>query len=291
MAYILDIFRFGSSIEYEYKYKGNYGAKGEKRQPKKKATPEEIAKHNQYNKVKTVRRLIKSNFRKGDYWTTLTYPSGTGKSIKEVTKDLKNFLDRLRRVYKRAGEPCKYIYRIEIGSRGGIHIHIVLNRIPDLDLAIDEKWDHGHTHNELLDDGTYEELAKYITKQPTESQMKLLKSIADSEDTGKLIRYSCSRNLTRPQPERHIKSAATMKRIFNHDLTPAPGYYIDKNSIVRGINPYTGMGYLHYQDVILTKGVTAEPVKICECPHCHQFTLDNYECGCQKIRKRGKRHG
>ena len=61
MAYILDIFRFGSSIEYEYKYKGNYGAKGEKRQPKKKATPEEIAKHNQYNKVKTVRRLIKSN--------------------------------------------------------------------------------------------------------------------------------------------------------------------------------------------------------------------------------------
>ena len=31
--YKLDIYRFATSTEYEYKFAGNYGAKGEKRSP------------------------------------------------------------------------------------------------------------------------------------------------------------------------------------------------------------------------------------------------------------------
>lgn len=38
------------------------------------------------------------------------------------------FLQRLRYRYKKLEDVLKYIYRIEIGKRGGIHVHILLNR-------------------------------------------------------------------------------------------------------------------------------------------------------------------
>ena len=291
--YKLDIYRFRSSTEYEYKYKGNYGAKGEKRNKKQKRTPEDIARQNQYQKARTVRHLIKQNFSEGDYWITLTYAKQEeGRSIRSIAKDVSNFLSRLRREYKRQEVLCKYIYRIEIGSRGGIHVHMILNRITDLDIILQNKWVHGRVHNELLDNGTYEKLADYIVKPPTDQQKKLLRSIADSEDAKKLIRYSCSRNLERPEPETHIYSQRTMRAVFNNDLVPTKGFFIDKDSIRRGINCFTGMSYLHYQEIKLTKEVDAEPVRICECPICHQFTIDMIRCDCQwKKGKKGSGRG
>ena len=44
MAYRKDVWRFPGSNEYEYKFIGNYGAKGEKRHKKQKASPEQIRK-------------------------------------------------------------------------------------------------------------------------------------------------------------------------------------------------------------------------------------------------------
>lgn len=68
MAYWLDTFHFFNSIEYEFKFAGKYGAKGEKRMPKKKATPEQIKLQNQLNREIRVRRLIKANFFPEDLW-------------------------------------------------------------------------------------------------------------------------------------------------------------------------------------------------------------------------------
>lgn len=283
--YRLDIYRFPTSIEREYKFKGNYGAKGEKRQKKQKRTPEDIERQNQYQRTKTVRHLIKANFTEGDYWTTLTYPKETAGNIQSVISDIRRFLSNLRRSYKKVDIPCKYIYRVEIGSRGGIHVHIILNRIQDLDRLIQKYWIHGKAHTELLDDGTYEQLADYIVKPPTDQQKKLLKTF--EEDARKLIRYSCSRNLIRPVPETKEMTRRTMREVFNNDIVPEDGYYIDKNSIRRGINPYTGMSYLYYQEVKLRSKQQAEPVRLCECPICHQLTLDFVQCDCQlKRRKR-----
>ena len=286
--YKLDIYHFPTSNEYEYKFVGNYGAKGEKRNPKQKRTPEDIERQNQYQRTKTVRHLIKANFKEGDYWTTLTYPKDESRTIKEVADDLSKFLGRIRYRYKKAETACKYIYRIEIGSRGGIHIHIILNRIPELDRIIQKCWTHGRTHNELLDDGTYEQLADYIVKPPTDQQKKLLKTF--DEDTKKLIRYSCSRNLERPVPETKEYSRRTMKEVFNRDLVPEKGFYIDKNSIRRGVNVFTGTGYLYYQEVKLRREQQAEPVKIYECPICHQFTIDSIQCNCQFKKRHGSQY-
>ena len=65
-AYIREIWDFGSTMEIEEKHTGRYGARGQEREEKKKATPEEIAKQNQWRRERDVRRLIKWNFSPGD---------------------------------------------------------------------------------------------------------------------------------------------------------------------------------------------------------------------------------
>ena len=74
--YWRDTWRFNGSIEYEFKYAGRYGAKGEKRAERKRASPEQIKKQNQTIRENNVRRLIKANFDGYDLWCTLKYPRG-----------------------------------------------------------------------------------------------------------------------------------------------------------------------------------------------------------------------
>ena len=288
--YILDTYEFTDhegrvvNREYEYKYFCNYGARGEKRLPKKQITPEQIARQNQTNKVKRIRRKLKANFEKGDYWITFTYPKNTTMTIEEVMEDLKALTDKLRKVFKKSQEVMKWIRRIEIGSRGGIHVHMVLNRIEGLDHILLNLWTHGHVNIELLD-GTFENLAEYIAKEPTDQQKKLMHSMGIDEK--KLIRYSCSRNLIEPIPERVEKSHKTMRSIFNSELKPTQGFYIDKNSIIKGVNYVTGMGYLSYQEYVCSPKDRGEPILICECPHCHQLTLMSTTCNCMRRRRHG----
>lgn len=250
MAYWLDIWRFRNSIEYEYKWQGNYGAKGEKRQKKIKATPEQIKKQNQKNREKYVRRLLKCNFVEGDLWITLKYPAKTRKPLYEVKKDFKKFIDSLRGKYKRRGQPLKYIYRVEVGRKGGIHVHMVINRIrgEDTDLLIQKTWKHGRVNfTSIYESGGYESLAAYITKQPDEEVEKQL-SMFPVEERKELISFNSSRNLIRPAPERKVYRKRTMRKLLEEGPKPAEGFYIDKNSIYSGINPYTGMHYLQYTE-------------------------------------------
>lgn len=103
--YSKKVYRFANSNEYEYSGLYNYGAKGEKRDKKKKATPEQVAKQNQINRENKVRRLLKANFVPGDWWLTLKYPAGTRKELKEVLEDLRKFIRNVRTTYKRRGHP------------------------------------------------------------------------------------------------------------------------------------------------------------------------------------------
>ena len=54
-------------------HNGRYGAPGMPRMKKKKATPEQIRKVNQWNKERQCWRKMKLNFQENDYWVTLTY--------------------------------------------------------------------------------------------------------------------------------------------------------------------------------------------------------------------------
>lgn len=70
-------------------------------------------------------------------------------------------------------DPLKYIYRLAIGTRGGRHIHILINREANEKTATDliitdlweQRWGHGHVNSRTLySEGGYRQLAIYITK-------------------------------------------------------------------------------------------------------------------------------
>lgn len=250
MGYTVETYRFGSSNEIEIKWKGNYGAKGEKRQPRKKATPEQIEKQNQRNRENLVRRLIKANFTEGDLWCTLKYLAGTRKTFEEYKKDVKRFLDKCREWWKKRGSPFKYIYRLEIGKKGGVHLHMICNRLepekgkPDTDELLQKAWTHGRINFEsLYDAGGYQSLAEYLVKrQETEGQI----SMFSKKELRAYRDYHPSRNLVRPEPEVKEYKRRTVRSIALDPPEPTPGYYVDKSSIRQGINPYTGLSYCHY---------------------------------------------
>lgn len=237
MPYKKDSYNFGSTIEVEENMIGRYGAKGEKRTPRKKATPEQIKKQNQYNKEKRERRKIKANFGVSDYWITLTYIKGERPNEGEAVEDLKRFLRKLRKAYKRLGVKLKYIAITEVGIRGGVHHHMLLNRIEDTDLIIAGEWEKGHVNlTKLYEKGNFKDLAEYVAKQP------------DEENKLKFKRYSCSRNLKTVEPERK-----ELKRWIEEPKAPK-GYYIEKETLVEGINPVTGHKYRHYTIVRIREG-------------------------------------
>ncbi len=255
MAYIKDEFIFPNSVEVEIKWAGNYGAKGEKRASREKATPEQIKKQNQWNREKEYRRRVKMNFKKGDYWNTLLYPAGTKKTLKEVQKDMSDLIGAIRREYKKSEIPFKWIYRIEIGSRGGIHVHMICNEIrgKPIDMIMQERWHaitDGRVHFERFqgDEDSANKIGNYIAKELTEQQENKCEELGLSRKD--FTKISCSRNLDKPQHVRKKYSHWTMKKVVDAQMpTARAGYIIDKPSVYFGTNPFTGLSYLYYTEL------------------------------------------
>lgn len=277
MAYVEYIYRSHWGIEHVFIFQGKRGGRNEKRSERKKATPEDIRRQNHRNKVNYIRRTIQLNFRQGDLWLTLKYPKGTRKPIEEVKGDFKRFLRKMRERYKKAGVPLKYIYSIEIGKLGGIHVHLVMNRLndPKADLMISDAWTRarGMTPIEdMLEDGLCpadglahldhvrevgdgQRLAEYIAKeQPMELDDGTLLS---KEELKEILNFGSSRNLERPEPEKRVYAHWTMKAILDlqaEGMNTKPnryrteGYTVDKESWVEGVNEFTGMSYLRYME-------------------------------------------
>lgn len=258
MAYRVKKYKFADSNEYEYTYAGKYGAKGEEREPKKKATPEQMAEQNQWQRQKKVRRIIKWNFKEDDLWCTLKHPKGTRIPVGEVKKEMKKFLERMRTAYKKLGAVFKFVYRMEIGKRGGIHIHILVNRVHEnhpTDKLVKKCWTYGRVYFEgIYEYGGFQALAEYIVKKPGEEETKQL-SMFPEEEQKKLLSYSCSRNLVQVEPEVKEYDHWTMRKILDiaGDIKPTEGYYVDKSSIVQGTNKYTGLSYLYYTEYWIKK--------------------------------------
>lgn len=255
MAYQENMWEFEDSIEHEIHFMGRYGAKGEKRAARIHATPEQIRKQNQVQREKRLRRTIKANFQKNDLWLTLKYPAGTKKTIDEVKHDLRNFLSRLKRRYKKHDEELKFIYRIEIGSRGGVHCHMIVNRIRDTqtDVLIQDAWTEGRVNYEsLYDQGGFDDLAKYLVKEPKPGAAEETEKLSP-EDRKKIFAYSSSRNLIRPIPKKKYFKRRTLRKMIEAGITPRAGFYIVKDTVRGGINPFTGTSWLSYTEEKIKK--------------------------------------
>lgn len=278
MAYREWIYKSPWGIEHVIQYKGTYGGKHERRADHEKPTREQLRRQNQKNKENRVRRTLQLNFRPGDWWITLKYPKGTRKPIEKVMEDFRGFVKTMRRAYRRGNTDLKYIYRVEIGRRGGIHIHLVMNRLNDPrgDLILSDAWTRarGMTPIEdMMEDGLCpadglahldhvravgngKELAEYLVKeQPTELEDGTKLSREEMKQTQK---YGSSRNLQRPVPEVKTYNRWTLRSILNlgpdgmnttRNRHRTGGYAVDKDSWVEGVNPYTGLSYLSYMEV------------------------------------------
>lgn len=249
-GYIRQTWDFGDTIEVEEKHTGRYGAKGQKREKREKPSKEDIKRQNQWKRVRDLRRTIKWNFKKNDYWITLTYPKGYRPEYGQIMKDMQKMIRKARGKYKKQGAELKYIFRIAIGKRGGVHVHILVNRFANeetgSDLIISECWENGHINfRTLYESGGYQDLAEYMAKELEEWEPEEMK------------RFHPSRNLIRKDPEEKTINRRSLVDKKGIPIPPKPpkGYYVDESSVKTGINPLTGFTYRHYTLVKLDRRI------------------------------------
>lgn len=163
-----------------------------KRRGKCRPTRECQARLNQRAAEMRLARLLRANFDDQDLEIDLTYaapPSAEGAVI-----DLRKFLRELRKRWRKAGAELKYIYTMEQGKKSGrVHFHLVINAGPTSRDALEDLWGHGYANARRLrmDENGVSGLAGYLSKQGRKRS---------PAEAGKR-RWSCSKNLQRPEPE------------------------------------------------------------------------------------------
>lgn len=160
-----------------------------KRAKKSKATEPKVKKLNNEYSRQYFRLLLNGNFGAGDYQMYLSYdPGGLPADRDSAKKDLRNYLARLKNLYKSHGIEFKWLAITETGVRSGLlHHHIVLPGGIDRNL-IEEKWGKGIANCRRLQvrsDKWLNDLSTY-----------LMKSQANAEKGERC--WSGSRNLVKP---------------------------------------------------------------------------------------------
>mgnify|MGYP007070198445 CR=1 FL=1 len=246
------IYDLGDRIDHEIGFAGNYGKKGEKRAKRTKATPEQIKKQNQWNKTKRADRKIRANFKEGEStYITLTYKKELRpQTMGDFKDDRSRFLKGMRAEYKKAGITFKWVSRVEIGKRGAVHMHILVNDIPGVNMIalVKNNWDKGRPDLKPVDDLNSGKLAEYFTKLAPD-EIKGQVSWMNEQDQKTITAYSCSRNLIVPEPEIKQCSRRTVEKAIRDGIKPTPGYKVIPESVIYGTNPFTGYSYLHYNEI------------------------------------------
>ena len=238
MGYVRRTIHAGDTVEVEEYYSNRYGIH-DRRAPKENSTPEHMQEAYIRRQKKKLRWLMNENFRDGrDALVTLSWRKGDKKpaTLSEVKEEAVKFIRRLRAEYERLGYDLKYIYCVEIGSRGSRHIHAVLSYAGELPvITLARCWD-GNIDIKPLYTGDYGDLADYIVKGYA---MKTSK--ATGEEPGHC--YECSRNLNKPQ----IEVERIREKDIRKDIEVPEGYALDRSSVQEGVGNITGRPYRFYK--------------------------------------------
>lgn len=230
--------RDGELLEVHEYHTCAYGAPGQRRSAKAKPTPEEMARVNQRNRERACWRKLYNNFADHDLFLTMTYRAGSRpEDTEQAKKDLRKFRNRLKKLYKAAGQEMKFIQVIERGNRGGLHAHMVLNRLETkgFEVEVVDAWEHGKiVFQHLYAKGDLRDLAKYMVKEVGPEKRN-----GDGKTTVKERCYSTSRNLVVPEPKE------TVVTYREEEIRVPKGYALDMESIRVGVNPL-GYGYRSY---------------------------------------------
>lgn len=184
--------------------------------------------------LKTAKRrlelLLACNFTEKDIHLTLTYDDKhLPTDRKTALKCLRKFLAQMRNHYKARGLQFKYIYVTE-GQHGDkrFHHHIVINAIGNDAELVRSLWVYGQQVDlEPIADREYEELAAYITKEPTEA----------GKPNGAQL-WTGSRNLDKPKIE-------TFWIDENETLCPPAGCFVLERR--EGQNEFSAYSFIKYR--------------------------------------------
>lgn len=153
---------------------------------------------------KYLRMVMQGNFGKDDYYMTLTFKMAEipmPENVEDAKRHLGNFLDKVRRRYKKKEIDCKYIWVMEYELDGDsdyltkVHFHVVMNRGISRE-TIEDCWSIGRGKAKktlglintkrirVNHDTKLEDLAEYFAKGPRTKKGKKM--------------WNSSRNLERP---------------------------------------------------------------------------------------------
>lgn len=231
MPYIKEVCVAGQTVEIRKYYSSRYGKKG-KRSPNAKPLDKAHQRANIRRQERELRLLMNQNFRDGrDALVTLSFK--TVEPYKEMLQKVQKMIRSIRRIYAKTGRILKYIYTMEVGPRGSRHVHMMLTSPSLQDLV--RIWPYGVVDvKPLYSHGQYSKIAAYFMKYADKTEQTLGKKLGR--------RYNASHNMEHPK----IRKTVVMANTFREKIREKPGYYIDRDSIQRGICEETGRPYLHY---------------------------------------------
>lgn len=207
----------------------------EKRERKKNPTRKSVMEANERLSIKHLGILLGYNYVDGDYHMVLTYKEEP--TPEQAKKILRNYIDRLRRLYKKLGLPFKWTVVTEYKNKR-LHHHMILNRSDRI--AVEKLWKHGIVFfRELYGNRDYRKLAEYLVKETRKTFR---------EDGISKHRFRHGKDVAFPEIKDDLN--ASPKDLFR-EPKPTKGYYIDRDSVYQGKNPYTGMPYLEYVEIAL----------------------------------------
>ncbi|QCT71550.1 rolling circle replication-associated protein [Eubacterium maltosivorans] len=244
----------GNTIEVKKTYAYREWQKGKPRARKSRPTSEAQKKVNRNKQEAQIRAYINENFWEGDLHIVLPYRIPERPEERAAARaHLAKFHKDLRRHCKKAEIDYKYIAVTEVGKRGAFHHHIVLNK---MDTAVIAKlWPYGTVQFNHLDNrADHKKLAHYLIKY-TDYEFD------HYEDRKGKRRFNTSHNLIRPEP----KIQAVKAERWIREPKPQKGYYIDKESVYMGKNPFNGTPYQFYRMIRLDPVNPNEKRKVRKC--------------------------
>ncbi|MDO4553682.1 MAG: hypothetical protein Q4B70_00885 [Lachnospiraceae bacterium] len=163
---------------------------------KEKKTKQSQWNLNDKNARKKFIRYLCTNFANKDYWCTFNYAEPP-ESIEEAEKNMKNYIRRLNYRRKKDGLPsARYMYITEIGSKGRVHHHLVIDGLVDRD-TIEDLWTLGkrnHVRRLEEDDFGLTGLAAYLSKDPKgRKRWKGSKNLKKPKETENYSRFRKNR--------------------------------------------------------------------------------------------------
>lgn len=170
------------------------------RRGKYRETTEVQAKLNERKARERLTWLAHANFGKGDYALHLTY-ADVPDTEEQFENDIKNYIQRIRRLYRKAGCELRYIYVLEYSEVGRAHVHMLVTGGVGRD-ALEEAWGKGRANCDRLqfNECGIVDLARYLVKEGRKKGQR---------------RWAGSKNLVKPveKVNAHVWSRKQLKEV------------------------------------------------------------------------------